>query len=252
MSLTRCTCCARRCGADRTRTPSKAACHIGRFARLADSGPGRLVFAGCSLGCLFCPSPAANRQGEGDELDTRALAAAMAARAGHLLDLVHPSHVALQILDALDVLGPLAPPLAWVSSGFDGLETLRRLEGRIAVYRPEAKFGDSAIARMVAGVSAYAETNRAVITEMLRQVGPMQPGMPDRGVLVRHRVLPHDLASTARALAFLPPGTPVRILDDYRPAHRADRHPRLNRPPSAGEIAAARDMVRQCGLMLWE
>jgi putative pyruvate formate lyase activating enzyme len=254
MSFTRCTTCARRCGADRTRLPPRTGCHIGRVARLAATGPERLEFAGCPLGCLFCPTPAANRQGQGSEAGPRALADALLAQqaAGAArVALVHPSHVAEQILEALVLAPDFRLPLVWVSAGFDGVPALALLDGRIAAYRPEMKFGDDVVARTVAGVAGYGAANRAAVAEMLRQVGPMRPETPDRGVLVRHRVLPDGLAGTARALAALPEGTPVQVLDDYRPHFRADRHPRLNRAPTAAEIAAARRIVRDLGLRLW-
>jgi putative pyruvate formate lyase activating enzyme len=254
MSFIRCTTCARRCGADRTRASAKPGCRIGRLARIAELGPGRLVFAGCSLACLFCPFPAANRDGLGREIDSAQLARILLDQQDlgvGRLDLVHPAHVAEQLAEALELVPGLTLPLAWVSTAFDGPEALAALDGRIASFRPEIKFGCDRAARQLAGISGYGAASRVAVAAMLAQVGPMVPSDPTRGVLVRHRVLPDGLAGTQDALGWLPAGTLVQILADYAPAHRASQHPRLKRPASAQEVAEAKAIVRDLGLVEW-
>jgi putative pyruvate formate lyase activating enzyme len=254
MSFTRCTTCARRCGADRTRASAKPGCRVGRLARIAELGPGRLAFAGCSLACLFCPTPAANRDGQGGEVDAAGLAAILLdqqATGAAQLDLVHPAHVAEQLAEALALLPGLTLPLAWVSTAFDGPEALAVLAGRIASFRPEIKFGCDRVARQLAGISGYGAASRTAVAAMLAQVGPMAPTDPTTGVLVRHRVLPDGLAGTRDALGWLPAGTPVQILADYKPAHRASQHPRLKQPATPQEVAEAKVIVAELGLAPW-
>ncbi|OAN65486.1 hypothetical protein [Magnetospirillum moscoviense] len=254
MSFTRCTTCARRCGADRTRETTKPGCRVGRLVRIAELGPGRLVFAGCSLACLFCPTPVANRDGVGRAVDAAQLAAILAdqqAAGIWRLDLVHPAHVAEQLAEALDLSPGLTTRLAWVSTAFDGPEALAALAGRIASFRPEIKFGCDRTARQLAGINGYVAASRAAVAAMLDQVGPMAPSDPDHGVLVRHRVLPDGLAATRDALGWLPAGVPVQLLDDYEPAHRAGQHAKLRRPANAHEVAEARAIVRDLGLTEW-
>lgn len=237
--LAACTLCARRCGADRRNEGGRAACGIGRRARLhpPDRTPGTIRFAGCTLRCLYCPTPEASWEGVGVETGAADLATLMLERQEQgcpTLTLYRPSHVAAQILEAL----PLAVargfrlPLAWDSNGYDSLETLALLDGVIDIYRVDMRYGDSAVARQCSGVTAYAETNRAVVAEMHRQVGD--------NLQVRHMVLPNGLAGTRAVLDALPPGAAIAITDDYRPHFRADRHPKLNRPATDEEVAAAR------------
>ena len=253
-TFTRCADCSRRCGADRTSTESKAACGIGRQARIAAAVEGQIIFAGCSLACLYCPTPEANRHAQGQPVDAATLADLMAAHAQgpeRPLRLVHASHVAAHVAEALDLLGAARPSLIWMSSGFDGVVSLDRLAGRIDAFQPEAKFGSDRAARMLAGVQGYVAANRAAIAEMLRQVGPARSGDAHHGVVVRHQVLPDGLAETHAALSWLPKGTPVQILEDYDPHHKAGQHPKLRRSVTQAEIDDARSILDDLGLVPW-
>jgi putative pyruvate formate lyase activating enzyme len=254
--LAACTLCARRCGADRHAGIAKASCRIGRLAKIHAWSEGDIHFAGCNLRCLHCPTPAAGWDAIGAEATPERLAAIMLdvqRRGGRILVLVKPSHVAAQILEALvlAVAGGFRLPLAWRSGGYDSLDTLALLDGIVDLYLPDAKYGESAVARQCSGVSRYVETNRAIIAEMHRQVGPPQrdgDGLMFRGVQVRHQVLPNHLAGTEAALAGLPPGIAVSVTEDYRPTFRADRHAKLNRPASAEELAQARAAAARLGV----
>lgn len=253
--LSACTICARRCGADRTAGTSKASCRIGRHAVVHAWGGGFVHFAGCNLRCLYCPTPEAAWDGQGDDASAERLADLMvAAQAGPVLELVKPSHVAAQVIEALPLAlaRGLRARLAWVSGGYDSLDTLALLDGIVDLYVVDAKYGDSVVARQCSGVAHYVETNRAVVAEMHRQVGPARRddgGRVIAGLVVRHLVLPNGLAGTRAALAGLPPGTAVRLDAGYRPLFRANRAPRLNRPPTAEEVAEARAIVAELGLV---
>lgn len=245
--LAACTLCARRCGADRTQGIKRATCQTGRWAKVARwgastaigdlAGAAEILFSGCNLRCLACSTSAASWDGEGDQVDGRALADILLElqRRGHgLVMLASPSHVPAQILEALclAVADGFRLKLAWQSGGYDSLETLALLDGVVDVYVPDFKHGDGAAARVCLGVADYPEVTSAAVAEMYRQVGP--------GVLVRHLVLPAGLAGSPAVAAALPAGVAVQVLDDYQPRHRANRHPKLNRRPSADEVAAAR------------
>ncbi|HSV30352.1 MAG TPA: radical SAM protein, partial [Candidatus Omnitrophota bacterium] len=218
--LSSCVLCARRCGADRTQGIRRASCRIGRHAIVHSVGPydgggGAIVFAGCNMRCLFCDIAEASWDGKGEEADAESLAGHMLAlqQRGHrCIALVSPSHVAAQIVEAVAIAAQrgLTVPLAWDSGGYDSPEGLALMDGVVDFYLPDAKFGDSTVARQLAGVTGYVDANRAAIAEMLRQVGP-------GGVLVRHLRLPHGLAGTEAVLAGLPEGVAVEVRDDYRP-----------------------------------
>lgn len=267
--LAACTLCARRCGADRTQGIRRATCQTGAQAAMASwgavqggegllAGAAEILFAGCNLRCLACSTWAASWNGVGASVDAGALADIMlAAQAqGHrLMVLSSPSHVPAQILDGLRVAvgRGFRLPLAWASGLYDSVETLTLLDGVIDLYIADFKHGDGAAARLCAGVEDYPQVAARAVAEMHRQVGPLRrdgDGRAIAGLLVRHLVLPNDLGGSAAVFAALPAGTSVQVLDDYQPLHRANRAPKLNRRPSADEVAAARSWANSAGLRL--
>lgn len=263
--LAACTLCARRCGADRTVGIRRATCQIGAQARIASvsmvedgllEGAADILFAGCNLRCLACSTASASWDGQGQEVDGDGLAEQLLAaqkQGCRMVVLSSPSHVPAQILDGLTraVARGFTLPLAWASGGYDRPETLDLLDGVIDLYVLDFKHGEGAAARLCAGVVDYPEVTARAAAHMLRQVGPLcldERGRARRGLLVRHLVLPNDLAGSAAVFQRLPPGTIVQVLDDYRPLHRAGRAPKLNRRPSADEVAAARQAAMAAGM----
>ena len=126
----------------------------------------------------------------------------------HNINLVSPSHVVAQFLAALLDAAErgLTLPIVYNSGGYDSLETLKLLEGIVDIYMPDMKFADSAVAAIYLGVPDYAEINRAAVSEMHRQVGDLklsETGIALRGLLVRHLVLPENLAGTDQVVRFL-------------------------------------------------
>jgi putative pyruvate formate lyase activating enzyme len=165
--------------------------------------------------------------------------------------------VVAQILAALSLaVGQgLRLPLVFNSGGYDSPEALALLDGVVDIYMPDMKFADSLIARTYLGVGDYAEVNRAAVREMHRQVGDLvqdEAGVARRGLLIRHLVLPENLAGTDRILAFIAreisPDTYLNLMDQYRPCYRADEFPPLNRRPTRAEYRAARDLAEEYGL----
>jgi putative pyruvate formate lyase activating enzyme len=125
----------------------------------------------------------------------------------------------------------------------------------IDIYMPDAKYGDSATAQRYSHVRDYHEVNAAAIREMHRQVGPLvlgEDGLARRGLLVRHLVLPGDLANTEKVLAFIArevsPDTYVNVMDQYFPCYRAGDDPPLDRPLTREEAARALATARRVGL----
>lgn len=264
--LASCTLCARRCGADRTRGIRRATCQTGTVAAVAGvtarqgmlAGAADILFAGCNLRCLACSTAAASWDGDGEAMDGEALAGLLCRlqEQGHrMVALSSPSHVPAQILDAVAraVGRGFSLPLAWVSGGYDSLDTVALLEGVVALYVLDFKHGEAAAGRMCAGVADYPRVAAAAVAAMAAQVGPLrrdEQGRAIGGILVRHLVLPNDLGGSRAAFAALPAGTVVEVLDDYRPLHRAARAPKLNRHPSADEVAAAKQAALDAGMVL--
>ncbi len=224
------------------------------------NGSGTIFFSGCNLRCAYCQNFEVSQARSGNELPAGDLAAAMLElqdRGCHNINLVSPSHVVPQILEALRfaALAGLHLPLVYNTGGYDSIETLRLLDGVVDIYMPDMKYADAAAARRYSQVKNYPSINRAAVREMHRQVGNLQvnaAGLAERGLLVRHLVLPHSLAGTLQVARFLveeiSPDTAVNIMDQYRPAHQAGNHPALNRPVTAAEMQSALQSAQQAGL----
>ncbi|MCR6633165.1 MAG: hypothetical protein NVV74_25730, partial [Magnetospirillum sp.] len=264
-----CILCARRCGADRTQGIRRATCQMGAVAKVGAwgartgneaylAGAGEILFSGCNLRCLACSTWQASWDGAGEEADGDALAGMLLElqRRGHeSVVLSSPSHVPAQILDGLWRAAErgFRLPLAWQTGGYDAMETLALLDGVIDLYLPDFKHGDAGAGRQCAGVADYPVVAARTVAEMHRQAGSLRlggGGIARRGLLVRHLVLPNGLAGSEAVFAALPKGCAVHVMDGYRPMHRANRAPKLNRRPSADEVAAARAAAEAAGLRL--
>lgn len=282
--LAACDICPHRCAADRQHG-EHGLCGAGRMAEVADyclhhgeeaplvgaTGSGTVFFAHCNLSCGFCQNHDISRPSEGyaranPPLAHRATPEQLAAvfldlqRQGAAnINLVSPSHVAPQIMEALAVAVPagLALPLVWNSGGYDALPTLRAFDGVVDIYMPDVKFWDPAVAARWCGAHDYPERAREAVAEMHRQVGDLVlaerdgRGMAVRGLLVRHLVLPGGLAGTPqwmRFLAGLSPRTYVNVMGQYRPCDRAVGHAEMGRHPTGAELRAARQAALDAGL----
>jgi putative pyruvate formate lyase activating enzyme len=269
---TACDLCARYCGVDRrSRT---GGCRTGTKARLASFGPhhgeedplrgwrgsGTIFFAWCNLRCQYCQNHDISQSPAGPEVDAADLAAAMLALQAdgcHNINLVSPSHVVGEILEALVLAAEkgLRLPLVYNTGGFDSPEALALLDGVIDIYMPDMKYSDRHTARTLSRIGNYPEVNRAAVREMHRQVGDLvldEDGVAERGLLIRHLVLPGGLAGTDEIMRFIAeeisPETYVNLMAQYRPAYRAREHPPLDRPLAAAEYSEALEAAMRAGL----
>jgi len=272
--LKNCVLCANRCRVDRLAAPGQARCRTGEKAVVSSIGPhhgeerplsgsrgsGTIFFGWCNLHCVFCQNWQLSQHGEGRVMSSSSLAAQMLflqASGCHNINFVSPSHVIQHILDALSIAAGqgLRLPLVYNSGGYDSPEGLALLDGVIDIYMPDMKFADSEVARPFLGVSDYAEVNRSTVREMHRQVGDLvldDTGLAQRGLLVRHLVLPGNLAGTDKTLAFIAkeisPATYLNLMSQYRPCFHAAEYSGLDRRPTRAELREARDLARQLGL----
>jgi putative pyruvate formate lyase activating enzyme len=175
----------------------------------------------------------------------------------HNINLVTPSHVVAQIIAAVHDAAKrgLRLPLVYNTGGYDSPEALALLDGVIDIYTPDMKYGDSTLARKYSKVRDYVEANQAAVREMHRQVADLvldEDGIALRGLLVRHLVLPDNIAGTDRVLEFLANEisrtTYLNLMDQYRPCYRADEYPELDRPITATEYRAALATAARVGL----
>lgn len=270
-----CRLCPRRCGDDRL-SNKVGVCKTGRFACVSSysphhgeerclsgwNGSGTIFFSWCNLRCPFCQNYEVSHQGHGQESPPEALARMMLELqdAGcHNINLVSPSHVVPQILEALllAVEQGLHLPLVYNTSSYDSLESLQLLAGIIDIYMPDFKIWDSHMAAKYLSAKDYPEAARRAIKEMYRQVGNLKTdenGLAKRGVLVRHLVMPGPISGTREIAKFLvheiSPHTYINIMDQYYPAGKvsAEKYPEINRRITAQECTDAIAAARKAGL----
>jgi putative pyruvate formate lyase activating enzyme len=271
--LASCDLCARYCRVNRRETLQGAVCQTGERAVVHSYGPhqgeedplrgwngsGTIFFSRCNLRCVFCQNWEISQRGDGQAVTAEELARMMLnlQRQGcHNINLVTPSHVVPQILQAtlLAARQGLRLPLVYNTGGYDSPEALALLDGVVDIYMPDMKYGDSVTAHRFSHVRDYWEVNQAAVREMHRQVGDLTldtQGLAQRGLLVRHLVLPGGVARTEMVLRFLAElsrNTYLNLMDQYRPCYRAVTEPPLHRALTVAEYKQAVRLAEHYGL----
>jgi putative pyruvate formate lyase activating enzyme len=226
-------------------------------------GSGTIFFGNCNMRCVFCQNHEISQNPENqkaNEISCHALAERMLylqEQGCHNINLVSPSHFVPQIVRALVEAVPmgLRIPLVYNTGSFDFMKTLEMLDGIIDIYLPDIKYASDRWAMRYSGAPRYVRHAREAIKEMYRQVGDFQVdenGVAERGVIVRHLVLPNDYAGSEDSLTWLAqevsPTITVGIMSQYFPAHKAKEIPELSRTLTKDEYAAAVDAVNRLGL----
>ncbi len=172
-----------------------------------EKGSGAVFFSGCNLRCVFCQNYDISALRKGTRVPVgrlREIFRELKARGVHNLNLVTATHFAHAVAEALEEDPGL--PVVWNCGGYESVETLRTLEGKVQIYLPDMKYSDGALAGRLSGAADYPETARGAIREMFRQTGPYEldeNGMLKRGVLIRHLVLPGEPENTFGVLDWI-------------------------------------------------
>lgn len=223
-------------------------------------GSGTIFFTHCNLLCLFCQNYEISHLGEGQEVGPDRLAKFMLTlqeMGCHNINFVTPTHVVPQILSALGlaIAGGLRIPLVYNTGGYDSLETLKLLDGLVDIYMPDLKFMDGEVAYKLCRARDYPQRAKEAIKEMHRQVGDLiinEKGLAERGLLIRHLVMPGGLAGTREAMRFLAQeiskNTYVNIMAQYRPCGEASKYPPLNRRITQAEYDEALAIAQEEGI----
>lgn len=268
-SYEHCTLCPRRCGVDRTKggrgfcgMPDKlyaarASAHYWEEPVISGSfGSGAIFFSGCTLRCAFCQNYTISDEHFGRELTPQALRAVMERlidEGVQNINLVTPTHFLPSILPALEPKLPV--PVVYNCGGYESVETLRRLEGKIDVYLPDFKYSDNALAKRLSAAPDYYETAAAAILEMYRQVG--RPVIEDeqmtRGVLLRHLVLPGFVDNSLGVLDWIAENFRsgdilVSLMSQYVPMGKAKAMPPLDRRITETEYDAVLSYMELLGI----
>ena len=264
-----CTLCPRLCAARRTGTRGDGRCGMPSLPVVARAalhhweepcisgtqGSGAVFFSGCPLGCVFCQNGRISRGHLGKIVSVerlREIFLSLIAQGAHNINLVSPTHFAHAVGEALRE--PLGVPVVWNTGGYERVETLRALEGRVQIYLPDLKYADGALAQRYSGAPDYFEIAAAAIEEMVRQTGPYElgeDGLLRRGVLIRHLLLPGALENTKAVLDYVartfPPGTVLfSLMAQYTPQPGAEGL--LARRITGAELRAARAYMESVGI----
>lgn len=269
----RCELCPRRCKVDRL-AGQLGVCRTGKNPIVSSYGPhfgeepplvgyngsGTIFFTNCNLRCIFCQNYEISQEGIGREVDIQDLAEMMlnlARRGCHNINLVTPTHQVPQILSALEVAAEagLDLPVVYNCGGYESVKLLRLLDGIIDIYMPDAKYGTNEVGEEFSAVADYWDRNRDALREMHRQVGDLvvdERGIAQRGMIIRHLVLPNNLAGTREVMHFiateLSRDTYVNIMDQYRPAYKAIGHAKIGRRITSEEYIEALQIAQSEGL----
>jgi putative pyruvate formate lyase activating enzyme len=273
MHLVNCDGCGWECHVDR-RTDRLGVCRTGLRACVSSYGPhmgeedplrgwrgsGTIFFTRCNLRCQFCQNHDISQTSNGKETESNALANIMLELQSlgcHNINLVSPSHVAPQIIAAVEIAAQngLNLPLVYNTGGYDSLVMLKLLDGIINIYMPDMKYANANIALKYSKIRNYPRVNQAGIREMHRQVGDLQideQGIATRGLLVRHLILPYNIAGTSAVVHFLADeisrDTYLNLMDQYHPCFNARLYPRLSRPITPQEYQTAVNLAHEAGL----
>ncbi|HWO88115.1 MAG TPA: hypothetical protein VNL98_03075 [Gemmatimonadales bacterium] len=276
--LEECRACPRDCGVNRLQD-KWAACKTGRYAVVSSyfahfgeedclrgwNGSGTIFFGHCNLRCVFCQnfdiSQAIRPASVGGHRPDRiaAMMLELQSRGCHNINFVTPEHVVPQIVEALALAVPLGLrlPLVYNTSAYDALSSLALMDGLVDIYMPDFKLFTPQRCRTYLMAADYSERAREAIIEMHRQVGPLvldDEGLAQRGLLIRHLVMPGLLDETRAVLEWiastLGSDTYVNLMDQYYPAGKVDggRFAEIGRRLSAAEFREAQEMARDLGL----
>lgn len=235
--------------------------HFGEEDELVGrNGSGTIFFSNCNLSCVFCQNYQISQCGEGREVGVERLSDMMLSlqeQGCHNINLVSPSHVVPQIVEAIYIASEegLSIPIVYNTNGYDLTDTLRFLDGIVDIYMPDIKFSDDSIAYRYLGVKNYYSIATAAVKEMHRQVGNLKTddrGIAYRGLLIRHLVMPQNLAGTDTIMNFIgeeiSKDTYVNIMAQYYPVHRAYRFEHLDRGLEPWEYRKAVEAAQLAGL----
>jgi putative pyruvate formate lyase activating enzyme len=219
-------------------------------------GSGTVFFSGCNLRCVYCQNFQISWEGIGDERSEVGIAEEMLKlqeRGCHNINLVSPTHVANQVRKVLVLAKEkgLKVPVVYNTNGTDAVSVLRSFEGLVDIYLPDIKYSDDEMAFKYSGVKNYVEKNREAIKEMFRQAGNLvvdENGIAKRGLIVRHLVLPNNIAGSRESLAFLASLSKdiwLSVMAQYHPCYKAKEYPELDRRINSAEYCQVLDWVEE-------
>ncbi|MCR4435049.1 MAG: radical SAM protein [Clostridiales bacterium] len=247
----KCGMCPRACNIDRA--AGKGFCGMGSLPVVAKAflhmweepcisgsrGSGAVFFSGCNLKCVYCQNYTISQENFGRKISIEALSRiylSLQQKGAHNINLVNPSHFTVQIRESLDAAKELSIPVVYNSNGYDSLESLKQMEGRVQVYLPDLKYFSPGTSREYSGAPDYFQVAAQAVLEMCRQTGTPVfdgEGLMQKGLIVRHLILPGLAEESIKILDWIKANLPghvlVSLMSQYTPYYKADCHPKINR-----------------------
>lgn len=265
MDYTNCRLCPRACGVDRTRgetgacgmgshvTAARAALHFWEEPPISgERGSGAVFFSGCSLGCGFCQNTEISHGRFGKEISSerlREIFENLIAQGAHNINLVTATHFLPSILPALSPKLPM--PVVYNCGGYESVETLKLLAGKVDIYLPDLKYAEADLAAKLSHAPDYFDVACRAIDEMVRQVGPCEfgpDGMLKKGVIIRHLILPGQVQNSLKVLDYIaehfPKGTVLlSLMAQYVPSGTVKNTPPFDRAITEEEYNSVVDWL---------
>ncbi len=266
-----CSQCPRRCGAERNDKKGTGICGMPAVPVLARAalhyweeppisgsrGSGAIFFSGCPLDCIYCQNEKISHENFGQAVTMERLkeiCRELADQGAHNINFVNPTHYAHVLAELLE--NPVGIPVVYNTGGYDSVDTLRTLEGKVDIFLPDMKYLDAEAGRQWSAVPDYPEVAAEAIDEMVRQTGPCQfdgEGILRKGVIIRHLLLPGRLEQAKEVMdwvarRFKPGQVLFSLMSQYTPWGRARNDPDLNRRVRPSEARNAREYMENLGL----
>lgn len=271
MDYKNCMLCPRKCGVDRRKAKgfcgmpdklfaAKAYLHLWEEPCISgETGSGTVFFTGCNLRCVYCQNRKIAEGGEGFEITSKRLGEIfleLQDKGANNINLVTPTHYVPHIISALDkVKDKLKIPVVYNCGGYESMDTLKKLDGYIDIYLPDFKYCDSRLAKRYSNAEDYPEVVKSALDEMVRQTGSCQfdkNGIMQKGVIVRHLVLPGFLQNSKEVIEYLYKkygnGIFMSIMNQYTPLEYVKDYPEINRKLTEKEYDEIIDFAAGIGV----
>lgn len=270
-----CYVCPHRCGVERPADMHAegifGSCHCGIkpiVARAAlhfweepcisgEKGSGTVFFSGCNLHCVFCQNYEISSMNKGKEITVerlREIYFELIAQGANNINLVTPTHFTHAVLESLKE--PLPVPVVYNTSGFETLDTLRKLKGKVQIWLPDLKYSDDLAAIKYSNAPSYFRIATDAIKEMYKQVGPYRldgNGIMQSGVIIRHLLMPGMVENTKGVIdwvakTFKPGEVMFSLMHQYIPCGRAADYPEINRRVTEEEYKEVEQYLFDSGI----
>ncbi len=217
----KCSICPRKCGAERNENFGTGICSVGEMAKIAKvmlhkweepcisgtNGSGAVFFSGCNLKCVYCQNYEISAENKGEYISRqylREIFEELEEQGAHNINLVNPTHYAHIIKNVLEK--PMNIPVIYNCGGYEGMDGLKMLEGKVQIYLVDMKYSDSTLSGKYSGAVDYPAIAQEAIKEMYRQVGDFvidKNGIMQKGIIIRHLVLPGYMDNSKGVIDFV-------------------------------------------------